>query len=465
MARVSGKITKAALRRGTSVPLIAAALALGLVGACSKREVVLQGERLDLRAGLGAPLNAAGNVAPNASGPKSATQSQATPIRLPKPVNHASWPQRGGSVTHHVSDPAFSTTPQRLWAVSIGAPNSRKYRIAADPVVADKRIFTLDARAGVQAHTLDGKPLWSVDITPPSDKAGEASGGGLAVAGGTLYVTSGYGELVALDVKTGQKRWVQRLEAVATGAPAVRGGMVYVVSRDSRAWALDARDGRIRWELPGVPAAAVMAGGAAPAVTDQFAILPFGSGEVTAAFRKGGMRMWGAPVAGARRGRAYASVIDITGDPVVIGKVVYAANAAGRVVALDLASGERIWTAREGAYGPVWPTGGSVFLISDEDQLVRLDAKTGVRIWAVDMPYFTAKKPKRHKGIVAHFGPIVAGGRLLVASSDGLIRVFDPASGALLTTYDLPGGAASAPIVVNGTLYVVSAKGQLNAYR
>ncbi len=34
-----------------------------------------------------------------------------------------------------------------------------------------------------------------------------------------------------------------------------------------------------------------------------------------------------------------------------------------RLRAIDTASGERIWTATEAAYGPVLPVGGSVFLV------------------------------------------------------------------------------------------------------
>ncbi len=437
-------------------------LAAGLSG-CGERERILPGKRLDIRAPL-AGAAADGGAAAGAQ-EAAAPQNRALPIGLPAPVNPASWPQRLGNGAHRLTHLAFAAEPKPLWSAPIGAGNSRRLRITADPVVAGGRIFTLDAKAGVKAHSLDGRALWSTDITPPGERAGQASGGGLAVEGDVLFVTSGYGELVALDAATGALRWRQKLDAAATGAPAVKEGIVYVVSRDNRALAIDVKNGRILWELPGVPADAVMERGAAPAVGEKFVIFPFGTGELTAAFRKGGIRIWRTPVAGKRKGRAYAITRDLTADPVIAGDTVYAANAAGRAVALDLASGERIWSAGEGAYGPMWPVGGSVFMISDEDRLLRLDAATGERIWAVELPYFVKEKPKKRKAIVAHYGPVLAGGRLIVASSDGLIRAFDPVDGRLLGTIDLPGGAASAPVIVNRTLYVVSRKGKLFAFR
>ncbi len=445
---------------------VAVFFAAGVLASCAQRELILPGERLDLRAPLDTGVKTGEDAAKGGAADASPENSnRALPIKLPAQVNHTEWPQRYGNSMHRVVHPAFSASPVHLWAASIGSGESRKYRITADPVVADGRIFTLDSRSTVMAHSAGGDSLWSADVTPASDKTGDASGGGLAVAGDTLFVTSGFGQLVALDVKTGKQRWVQKLDSSATGAPAVRDGLVYVVSRDNRAWAIEAKNGRIRWELPSVPAEAVMINGAAPAVTEKFVIFPFGNGELTAAFRKGGVRIWRTPVAGHRRGRVYASIRDITGDPVVVGDVVYAGNAAGRVVALKLGSGERIWTADEGTYSPVWPTGGSVFLVSDQDELVRLDSATGEKIWSVQMPYFTKEKPKKWKTITAHYGPVLAGGRLIVASSDGLIRAFDPTDGSLMATYDLPGGATTNPVIVNGTLYVVSTKGQLHAFR
>ncbi|ARE38506.1 Outer membrane protein YfgL [Rhodovulum sp. P5] len=278
-------------------------------------------------------------------------------------------------------------------------------------------------------------------------------------------MTTGFGTLVALDPETGKELWTQRTDAPVTSAPTYRDGIVYIVSRDNRAWAVKASNGRVLWQLPGTPAPSGMIGGASPAVSDRLAIFPFASAELVATLRQSGVRVWAATVAGQRRGFVYANMNDITADPVIAGKVVYTANQAGRAVAVSTTDGERIWTAEEGAYGSVLPVAGSVFLMSDEDKLIRLDARNGETIWSMDLPYFTKKKVHRRKAIYAHYGPILAGGRLWVASSDGFLRAFSPESGALLAEVDLPGGAASRPVVAGGTLYVVSARGELHAFR
>lgn len=434
-----------------------AVCALLALGACGEEELVLDGERFDVRAGLPGSEGAVG-----VSGK---AVNLTTEFRAPSQKNYASWTHRGGSTSHVVAHPALNTALTSIWVANIGKGNSRKARITADPVVAGGRIFTMDSASTVVATGSDGAALWSRPLIPATDKDSDASGGGLAFADGTIFATTGFGELFAIEATSGAVKWRQKLDAPLTSAPTVDGGLVYVVSRDSQAWALDTKEGRIKWQLPGTPSNAVINGGAGPAITPRLVVLPFGSGELAGALKKSGIRLWGSSVAGKRKGVAYANISDVTGDPVVSDGVIYAGNQSGRVIAMKSSSGERIWTAREGTYSPVLPSGDSVFLVSDQNELLRLDRATGERIWGVELPYYTAKKLRKRDEIYAHFGPILAGGRLVVASGDGQIRSYDPASGALVGTTDLKGGAASAPAIVNGTLYVMTNKGQLAAFR
>ncbi len=428
--------------------------AIALLAACGNREVILEGERLDLRAPLDPEETVVEEVA-----------EVSTDITLPAQVNHTEWTHRNGTASHRIQHPALSRTLASVWSANIGSGDSRKHRITADPVVSAGRVFALDSQATVSATSTAGAQIWSRDLTPPTDRSSDASGGGLAVDGDTVYVTTGFGELSALDVATGAEKWVQELDGATTGAPTVSDGLVYVISRDSQGWAINADTGRIEWSVTGTPSTSNMVGGAGPVVGDKLAVFAFGSGELVGAFRKGGVQVWNSSVSGARQGRAYTTVTDITGDPVIDGDVIYAANQSGRIVALNAGSGERIWTAKEGAYSPVWPTDNAVFLVSDEGKLVRLEAETGAEVWSVDLPYFQKERPRRLKAVFAHYGPVLAGGRLIVASSDGVIRSFDPVSGALISTVDIPGGATTNPVVVNGTLYVVSGRGTLHAFR
>ncbi len=430
--------------------LLSGALAIFLVAGCD-REEPLPGARLDLR---GEPVVAS-----------TAEPARSVPFTAPPVQQNTDWSHRAGNAAKSPVHPVLSASLTPVWSARIGAGDGRRHRISADPVVAGGRIFTLDSRATVTAVSTAGAVLWSRDLTPGSDRADDASGGGLASDGARVFVSSGFGRITALDAATGAELWVQRLNAAATAAPTVADGVVYVVGADSTAWALNAETGRIVWDVVGTPSPSGVLGGASPAVTDRLIVLPFTSAELAGVLKLSGLRVWSAPLQGQRSGRVYANINDVSGDPIIVGNRIYAGNPAGRTVALDLTNGDRIWTAEEGAISPVQVAGGSVFLVSDQNELLRLDGETGERIWSTQLPYFTKERIRRRRDIFEHYGPILAGGRLVVASGDGLIRFYDPAGGAPLGQIALPGGAAALPAIAGGTLYAVSGSGQLHAFR
>jgi outer membrane protein assembly factor BamB len=448
---------------GIKIKLMVGAGLLALLAACGDREVILSGERFPVRAPLEDSVQVEGEAAPVAPGP---VENQSVPIALPGQTNSADWTHRAGNAKHLMPHSALSPAPVRIWSASIGAGSNRKNRIAAAPIVTGGRVITMDAGTAVTATSTGGATLWSVDLTADFDAGGGLSGGGLAAAGNAVFVTTAYGEVVALNAGSGAVLWRQRVDAPVTGAPATDGTAVYVSGRDGSAWAIDATSGKVIWQVVGTPGKAGYLGAAAPTVGDRAVVFPTNAGDLMAVLKVGGgTKIWQASLAGKRLGKAYAFSADITGDAVITGKVLIAGTAAGRTVAMSSSTGERIWSAGEGALGPVVLAGGSVFLVNDEARLVRLDAETGEVIWSVEMPYFTNDKPKKRKSIYAHYGPVLAGGRIMVVSSDGLLRAFDPANGNLTYSTEIPGGASTQPAVAGGVLYVVGANGQLHAFR
>ncbi len=439
-------------RRGRAVhykTLMLALTSAAMVAGCSKTDLILPGKREALRP--------AGETVEAANETRSVKVSAAS--------QNTEWTHRIGSPDYRVANAALAATPQLRWNAKIGQGDSGRARITADPVVSGGRIFTMDAAAKVTATSLSGSTLWANDLTPEGDDSDEAQGGGLGFGDGKLFVTNGFGRLTALNPETGAVLWEQKFEAIGSGSPTYFDGLVYVVSGDDVAWAIEADTGRVKWQINGLPDLNNVQSPAAPAVNKRLAIFAYGSGELRGVFRRGGVGLWTAGLTGERLGRTINLISDVSGDPVISGDKVFAANHSGRLIAADLATGERLWTAEEGALSPVWPAGDSLFLVNDQNRLVRLDVRDGTRIWSVDLPLYTKNKPKRQSTLFAHYGPVMAGGLLRVVSSDGLLRNFDPASGAMVSSVEIPGGATTNPVVAGGTLYVVSGKGDLLAFR
>lgn len=437
-----------------------------ITSGCSQREVPLKGQRFDIRM----PLSETRDVVSDENDTLVDTAEKTTPndvrdISLDEPANLNSWTHIAADPTHKTVHAQLSSEIRQIWSVPIGEGNSRRSVITATPVVAGDTIFTMDSKCTVMAHTRDGEALWSESLVPPFERDGDASSGGLAYWNGRLFATTGFGALHSIDPTSGAVLWTHKFGAAANFAPTAADGIVYVVTADSKAWAVDARNGRVRWRLESIPSAGSVHSDVAPALADGRVYFPFPSGEIISASATSGEPYWSAKVAGIRVAGPRFAMRGVSSPPVVDGEILYAANQSGKMSAINTSDGEANWTADEGAYSAVVPAGDSVFLVSDAADLVRLDALTGRKIWAVPLPEFKRPRARRKKAVFANYGPVLVGGRLIVASSDGFIRHFEPESGALIGTTELPSGASSGPVVVDGVLYLTTDQGRLLAFR
>ena len=424
-----------------------------VLAGCSDREVILPGKREPILKLEPSATEGAGTL----SAPKA--------FAMPRQKNNVAWPQGHASPSTQVVHAALSAAPKPLWTLSVGTGDRARNRITADPIVAEGIVFTLDSLSVLTATSTAGSRLWSRDLTPSFERAGDADGGGIAYGDGVVFVSTGYGVLHALDPKSGSALWKQELKGSGNGRPSYFDGIVYLVSQDSVAWAIEAATGRIRWQLDHLNDVNNMSGSTGPAISEKLVVFGFGAGDLQAAFRGGGLTLWNATLAGGRSGFAVATIDDIATSPVISGSTVFAANSSGRIAAMHLDSGARLWTAPYGARSPLWPAGGSLFFVNDLGQLMRLDATDGSKVWSVDLPGFVSLRQRKSKDVVPHHGPVLAGGRLLLASGDGLLRQFDPETGAERSAIRLGSGATANPIVADGILYVLCRDGKLRAYR
>lgn len=425
---------------------LAAGVTLLALAGCARDET-LPGERFPVRP------------------PEPAAERAATlpPLAIPPAEVNAEWTHRNGSASGRLPHPALAAAPERRWTVSIGQGAARRTRLVTAPVVGGGLVYALDAAAQLSAVTPDGAVVWRTSLIPEGERAEAGFGGGMAYSGGTVFVSTGFAEVVAVDAATGGVRWRHRTEAPVRAAPTVADGRVYAVARNDTGVALDAASGAVLWQVLGAGDSAGILGGASPAAQGPLVVMPFSSGEVLGLAATSGLQAWGQAVTGGRRELVRNRINDVSGDPVIAGNVVYASNQSGRTIALERLTGDRIWTISEGAYGPALPVGGSLFLMSDLAELVRVDAASGAVLWSVQLPQY--RDERRRRDAVPHHGPILAGGRLWVASGDRMLRAFAPQTGDLLAAIPLPGPAAGPPAVARGVMYVVTTDGRLHAFQ
>jgi outer membrane protein assembly factor BamB len=384
-------------------------------------------------------------------------------VRLPRPLENAAWPQSGGYPNHAMHHLALGDAPQEVWRASVGTGAGRRSRITTPPVVFDGRVYAMDGEAQVRAFEAQtGRLLWEFDPKPEAER-GETFGGGVAYAEEKLFVASGYGEVVALDAATGAELWRQRLPGPTHAAPTVADGRVFVVTIDNQLEVLAADDGRRLWNNTGTAESAGLLGGAAPAVEGDVVVVPYSSGDLLAFRVENGRPLWSDSLAATRRIDALSSLTDIRGRPVIDRGRVYAVSHSGRMSAVDLRTGARVWEQEIGGTDMPWVAGDFIYVLSNDAEIVCLTRRDGRVRWVFELPRWEDLEDK--EGPLRWSGPVLAGDRLIAVASNGEALSLSPYTGEALGRIELPDGVYIAPIVADGTLYVLTDDAELIAMR
>ncbi len=384
-------------------------------------------------------------------------------VRLPPATANIEWPQAGGPPNHLVQHLAIGAAPREIWRASIGEGVSTETRLTASPVIGGGRIFTMDSEttvSGFDANT--GRRLWTFDVTPRDHGTG-GQGGGVAFDGGRVYVATGYAQVLVLDAASGKEVWRQPVSAPVRTAPTVSGGRVFAVSIDNQLHTFDAGDGRKQWTHTGIVEVAGVFGGASPAVEGGIVVVAYSSGEIFALRVENGRVLWSDSLAGDRRANAAASFSNIRAHPVIDRDLVLAISHGGRMAAISLRTGNRVWDHTLAGIHTPWVAGDFIFVVGVDGELVCLTRREGRVRWVTQLRRYRDENDKSTR--IIWTGPLLMGGRLLLTNSLGEAVWVAPESGAIVGRQALPDATMVSPVAANGTLYVITDNADLVALR
>ncbi len=397
------------------------------------------------------------------------------PVALPRPTTNREWPQAGGYPDHAMHHLTLAERPQRAWQSSIGPGTggssfwrvfglSTPRRLIAQPVVAEGKFFALNSDGEVVAlNAANGSALWRRNILTEDEGQGDV-GGGVGYANGVVYVATGGAEVLALNAGTGAILWRVSLDAPIRGAPTISGGRVYVVTTENELVALDpSKKGERLWNFAGVAEPTGILGAANPAVEGNIVITPQSSGEVVALRVENGRQLWTERLAAARQINPITNIADITARPVVDRGIVIAVSNAGRLAALDVRTGRRLWDVDIGGIQTPWIAGDWAYALSNEGQLVCIERTTGRIKWSVQLNNFTTERQRRNP--IVWTGPVLASDRLIVAGSHGEALSLSPYTGQVLGRIVIGERVLISPVVAENTIYFLDDTGRVLALR
>ena len=385
-------------------------------------------------------------------------------ITLPKPYINENWAQAGGNMQHIMQHLEIADNPQRIWSYDIGSGSDGRRTIVSQPVVKDGVLYAMDANAKISAINADtGRRLWDQTMKMENETDKLAYGGGVTIGDGVLYFTTGYGHFGALNIIDGSDIWIVDIGLPMRGAPTYADGRVFGLSHDNQVYAMNAADGEILWSEVGIAENAGLAGAASPAVIGNTLIVSYSSGEVYAMRVENARVLWTDTLNRQGRLTAMATLRDIDGHPVVYDGNVYLISHSGRMAAVNLRTGIRVWEQNIGSGYMPWVVGDYIYIVTPDSEVLCITRRDGRIRWITQLERF--QDPDVRKRPVHWRGPVVAGDRVIVTSSHGYAVSLSPYTGKVTGGLDLPDDTDLAPIVSNGTIYFILKDGEIIAMR
>jgi outer membrane protein assembly factor BamB len=337
-------------------------------------------------------------------------------------------------------------------------------RLGSAPVVGGGRVYVMDTQAVIRAiDPQNGSTVWQRQLTNPQASARTLFGGGVSYDNGRVYAVNGAGDAAALDAQTGNVIWQVRPGGPLRATPTIVADTVYVVSQDNQLFALSAADGTQRWVVSGSAESSGVFGAASPAFGQSTIVAGYSSGELSAYRYENGQEVWSDALTRTTVTTQVHALTDIDADPVIDQGRVYAIGQGGRMVALELNTGQRLWELNIAGIANPWVAGDWLFVVTDQGQLLAIARTSGRVRWMSQLQRWRDQGDRR--GVLTWRGPVLAGGRLVLVNTLGQIVFASPTDGAVQQTIETRTPISLPPVVAGNTLYVLDDRGRLTAYR
>ncbi len=376
---------------------------------------------------------------------------------LPSPMQEVViWSQSGATGQNLVPHVKTGEKIEKLWSTDIGTGLSSNHWTMAEPVVANRIIYVLDADFNLSAIRLrTGKKIWKTKL--PLNNPTAVQTVGLAYSYEKLFAVSGNGTVVCVDLD-GKVVWEKNLKQAIRSTPTIYRNKLYLLTANNQLIALNTDNGAEISRYNGMPVDTNLLGMGTPAMYKNKVVVPFSNGEVIAFNTHTDNIIWTEFVSSSRTFNHISDLTHILASPVIEDGIVYLIGNSNKMGAYRLNDGTQIWSQPMGGNNTPALSGNTLFMINNQNILMALDKKTGKIFW--DKPLIGHDADKT----VSWKGPLLAGNQAIVASSAGDILFFDLKTGELNRRIETDGIVVS-PIAVNETVLFLTIDAELIAYK
>lgn len=431
--------------------LLTAISLLGL-SACTKRELILKGEReavllevnsLEIDTNASAEFGTIGAAGEN---------------------QDAGHP--GLSSGHTGGHLQLELPLETIWKARISAPEDDVVSLP-QPMIADGYVYALGADALLTAFDLEnGNLVWQYQVNPPKSGVFPGIAGGIAVNKDKVAVHASRSSLSLLDAENGAELWKIEHDSPLAGGPTFIGDAgVVVTDIDGYVFVHRLSDGALAWQSVGLPVDTVVFGAPSPAVNGGELVLAGAGGEIAIHRVDNGQLLWADSLASLSPITPLQELGDVLAHPIHEGEMIYVISQSGLLSAYEAKTGFQIWEHPLAGVQMPWIAGDSIFVLSVEGHLVSLRKSDGAVRWITALDGSGTLGAAKPGTVTDYYGPIVASNQVHILSENGKFVSLNADTGAIVSSQSLGGKVKVAPQIARSSLVYLTKSGKLQVMR
>ena len=317
-----------------------------------------------------------------------------------------------------------------------------------NPVLVGDSLYAASAEGRVMSVDPEsGRVRWKQDLDL-------ALSGGVGHHGNSVFVGASEGLVMRLDAASGSEIWRAPVSGEVLSAPQGDGRYVVAQTYDGKLMGFDYETGEVRWTYTSDVPVLTLRGTGTPMILGDNAIAGFADGKVVAINLRSGNVAWEVRVAIPQGRSEIERIVDIDGSMAVQGNELYVASYQGRLAAIDTRSGRRLWQRNVSSVSGVGVGFGNVY-VADDDGTVSAFLRNGqgVRWQNIDLGFRDLSRPTPVNSYVA------------VVDFEGYLHLLSQVDGEIVGRTKVDSSGARADMLTRGNrLFVFTNDGALKAY-
>ncbi len=334
-----------------------------------------------------------------------------------------------------------------LWNRDVGVGVDKQF-VNLVPIVEDGRLFIADREGRVVAlDALTGEELWEVETEAPVSS-------GPGVGSGVLLLGTSDAEVIALSADDGSQLWTSQVSSEVLAVPQVDIDKVIVQSADGNIVGLTLDGGEQLWIHDRSVPVLTLRGTSTPAVEQGLVVAGFANGKLVGLSAEKGFPVWEVSVAVPQGRSEIDRLVDIDGDPVIVGGVVYVATYQGNIAVIEASTGNQGWQRDMSSHVGLGVDFSQVYVTDDQSHVWALSRSSGASEWKLD------KLANRELTAPEPFDDYVA-----VGDFEGYVHLLSRYDGRIAGRVRVDKkGIQEPPLAKDGVLYVYGNSGELSAF-